>query len=402
MQFIINGITGFNNRGVEAFTVPTVECLLKIDPSANVIIHSVVPKPDIGILPQPQVSVREDSLARRVGRLATRTPMVKPLVRRWIPSVLTCQKEIKASDAVIALGGDIFSSDYGASNKHLFPMQYAQEHGVKTVFLGHSVGPYRNENEAETFCKIAKKANLVTVRESMTYRYLVEELKFSEDQVHLAADPAFLLQPPPQEIRNAMLEAFGIHRDRPLIALAISGRISKFRNLSSQQHLETWAKVVKHLLAKDLEVMIIPHTQDADLRMATELLRHLKYPAHAHMIGAMCSASEFKGVIGCADMLVSERMHACIAGLGSGVCTLPVAYSVKYPGITADLTGLDVEKEKMVIDIHDFLTDNQAIEAIDRTWNRRTEIDAVLAERLPAYRELAATNYSLLESCIKN
>lgn len=400
MQFIINGITGFNNRGVEAFTVPTVECLLKIEPSAKVIIHSVVPKPDVGILPQPQVSVREDSLARRVGRLATKTPMVKPLVRRWIPSVLTCQKEIKESDAVIALGGDIFSSDYGASNKHLFPMQYAQEHGVKTVFLAHSIGPFRNAHESELFCKIGKKADLLTVRESMSYKYLVEDLKFDAEQVHLAADPAFLLQPPETAVREAMLHAFGIGRDRPLIALAISGGISGFRKLSKEQHLETWSELVRHLLSRGFEVMVIPHVQDADLRVGTELLRKLKFPAHLHLIGATCLASEFKGVISCADMLVSERMHACIAGLGSGVCTLPVAYSVKYPGITSDLLGLDAEKENLVIKIEDFIQGNNAIEAFDRTWERKDQIANRLAERLPEYRNLAMSNYRLLESCI--
>lgn len=397
MQVIINGITGFNNRGVEAFTVPTIDCVREHWSDACITIHSMSPAKDREQLNATTVDIEEDSLARGLGILISKCgPLGHLAPRRIIGNVTSAQRALKRSDLVIALGGDIFSSDYGASNKHLYPMQYAKQHGAKTVFLAHSIGPFANVAELEQFKAVASNSDLVTVRESLTYRYAVEQLQLPERIVHQTADPAFLLQPPPDETINAIMTNHGVDLEREIVALSISGSISSYTDSPDDAHEETWLALIRHLLAEGLQVALIPHVHGPDTNIAVRLMRKLQWPKNVFLFAAGFSASEYKGIISHCQLLIAERMHAAIAGLGSGVCTMPVAYSVKAPGIVGDLLGSDAVSSGVVVDFQQFLGPKTAKAHFNRMWGQRQSVANALAANLDAYRGRSTENYHRL------
>src|SRR4029450_13553914 len=103
-------------------------------------------------------------------------------------------------------------------------------------------------------------------------------------------------------------------------------------------------------------------------------------------------AADFKGLIGSCSMVVGERMHACIAGLASGACTMAVGYSVKAEGIVGDVLGSDLAPYALV-PVQEFIAGRQSIEALDAPWQRRDECADTLRSNLPEVMRMAASTF---------
>ena len=250
---------------------------------------------------------------------------------------------------------------------------------------------------------MARQAKLITVREMATYKYVTKELGLSTDLVKLTADPAFLLKPTPDDKINNLLKSYGISENRPLVAIATSQGICSYASIWDQRkHLIAWQKVVTTILEElDADVIIIPHVQEIragndDRIIASELLRALDYNPRVHLAGADHTASEFKGIIGKCELVIAERMHAAIAGLSSGVCTLAVGYSIKAQGIMADLVGEENLQGGLLISIEDFLDPELASEAVKNAWKQRDQIRGKIKEQLPNVKKRAVENFDLI------
>ncbi|MCX7593406.1 MAG: polysaccharide pyruvyl transferase family protein, partial [Fischerella sp.] len=133
-----------------------------------------------------------------------------------------------------------------------------------------------------------------------------------------------------------------------------------------------------------------------DRILAGHLLRLFKFDPRVHFAGADHTASEFKGLIGACDLVVAERMHAAIAGLSSGVCTLPIGYSIKAEGIMTDLLGHESIHSGLLISIQQFLDTDTACNAIRSAWKGRQEISEQLKKVLPQVKQKTASNFDML------
>ncbi len=189
-----------------------------------------------------------------------------------------------------------------------------------------------------------------------------------------------------------------------VVALAMSQGISQFAGLMSRKHFEAWCFAVQTLLENtDAQILLIPHVQDLtgnnDRIIATNLVRHFNYNPRIKLAAGDHTASEYKGLIGACDFVMAERMHAAIAGLSSGVCTIPVVYSVKGHGIMQDLYDADLAKE-FDLPIESFLDKSFTKKVIIKGWKRRDEASDRLSKILPQVRELAMSNFDLLDSLL--
>jgi colanic acid/amylovoran biosynthesis protein len=322
------------------------------------------------------------------------------------PAYQAIKKTIQDASIVIASGGDVFSSDYGSLKRHLKPLELALEAGVPVVFLAQSIGPFKTGEETQDWLRVARHAKLITIREQLSYDYVTKDLGLSTDLVKHTADPAFLLRPSPQAVIDDILGFYRITKQRPLIALAVSRGISHFTARDYNRHLETWRQVTNMILDKlDAHVLLIPHVQDIrvqndDRILATDLLRSLEFDPRVWLIGADHSAAEFKGLIATCDMVIAERMHAAIAGLSSGVCTVAVGYSVKAEGIMTDLLGAELTQNVLMIPIAQFLDIKTACMKICLAWNQRHEVTSHLIEILPRIKKEAASNFAMISQLL--
>ncbi len=385
------------NRGVEAIIVPTIEQLRRRNPDLNIDLLSWTPDYDKIQLQPYDVNVRLEQ------------DYVKPRTKeRWLAKFMPGYKLttplICKSSVAIVTGGDLFGSDYGINSikRHLRPLEIALNAGVPVVFLAQSIGPFKTEAEADLWLSVARRAKIVSVRESLSYKYVTTTLGLPESQVRLTADPAFLLKiPEPTPLKN-LLGVYGLTGERPVIAVAASNAICRYSDGDNEKHLVSWQKVISMIIDElGADVLLIPHVQEVSLFnndrfITTDLLRKLNFNPRIKIAGAEHTASEFKGLISCCDMVIGERMHSCFAGLSSGICTVAVGYSVKAEGVMTDLFGTDYIQNGLLISVQDFIDPSKACESIKKAWNSRTSVVETLQKQVPRFKQAAASIFDLI------
>ncbi|MBW4691504.1 MAG: polysaccharide pyruvyl transferase family protein [Lyngbya sp. HA4199-MV5] len=403
MKAVITGITGLRNRGVEALVVPTIEQLQQRHPDLAISVLTKTPDYDHLRLQTYQAEVINDSLRRppqsRLGKIRAKLTQLRSTGSSHHTAI---KERLQSASIVIASGGDVFSSDYGALPRHLQPLEIALDAGVPVMFLAQSIGPFKRQDEIDTWRKVALRSKLITVREEISYNYLTKDLKLSPHLVKHTADPAFLLAPPPPETIAKMLNFYGIDRDRPTIALGISQGITRYANCNYDHHLKAWYEVIQRLLDElKAQVILIPHVQEIaannnDCILATNLMRLLAFNPHVRVASADHTASEFKGLISACDMVIAERMHAAIAGLSTGVCTVAVGYSIKAEGIMTNLLGATSLQSGLLIPIQQFLDPVASYTAIRTAWEQRQDVSAQLHQVLPQTKQASASNFDMI------
>jgi colanic acid/amylovoran biosynthesis protein WcaK/AmsJ len=402
---LITGITGLRNRGVEALAGTTVRELSHRLPGCRILLLTGTPDYDQTRFDGQSVLTLQ-SPTRRDRRVPPRlVPWLWPLAGRFPIGRLA--DSLRSCSAVVASGGDVFSSDYGGLENHLYPLNCAVAAGVPVIFLAQSIGPFRAPAEAHAWLRVARRARLTTVRESLSYRYVTDELGLDSAHVRQTADPAFLLEPPAPSRLAELLASHGINAGRPVVALAPSCGISRYSRLDPAEHLRAWRSVIDFfVLELGTEVVLIPHVQERhpandDRILVRELVKLAAHPAVRAADGDY-SASELKGIIGACEFAVAERMHAGIAGLSSGVCTVLVGYSVKARGIMSDLQQHIGLGEPLQLPIEDLLRAERAIPALRRAWQIRRQVAVALGPERARLRVAAAEGFDLVAQAIES
>jgi len=84
-------------------------------------------------------------------------------------------------------------------------------------------------------------------------------------------------------------------------------------------------------------VIILTHDRrdDADRVAGAALLETIGH-AHAVLMVEPTSAAEARGIVGCADLVISHRLHVAIAAFAEGVPVIGLEYADKMRGIFRD------------------------------------------------------------------
>ncbi len=406
MKTIITGVTSFRNHGVEALVTTIIEQLRQRLPNPEFLVLDRVPEYDASRVRNPDVRFAQDLTAKPhfSSRLRAMILKLSHQVEALAPEYQATLKEFESADLVVATGGDVFASEYGhrSLQSHLAPLQVAHEFGKPFFFAAHSIGPFKDAVDREAFLGVAKHAAGISVREGKSHAYLTGDLGLPASQVTLTADPAFLLAKPAPECLARLRAYHGFTADRPVIALTPSQAICNWMNSDYDQHFRVWCAVVEMLLRElDAGIIFVPHVQELspkndDRVLATQLVRHFNFDARLQIAGGDYSANEFKGIISQCDMVVSERMHSCIAGLSSAVCTMAIGYSVKAEGILCDLFEPAQVKGGLLLPVKDFLDEKVACEKVRNAWQMRVAVKARLQQSLPGIQRRAGLTFDLI------
>jgi colanic acid/amylovoran biosynthesis protein len=407
MNIVVTTITGCRNRGVEALADTIVDQLHAQYPGCSITLLTEDPAFDATRRLASRVTIRQDVMFPGRRPWLKKSPMVrgalKPLVNRQFTDTL---EVLRQADIVIATGGDCFSSDYGPPDRWLFSLELAQQMGKPVYFLGQSIGIFKEPAHAEAWKRIAV-GGWTTLRESHSLKYVTQDLGIPSDRASLTADVAFLLPVADEAQRRGMWAHHGIGGDVPTVALGISRGVSAFAGANHERHVEVWLETIRMILDEfKAQVLLVPHVQNIapagdDRMLATELMQRMNYDPRVKLAGGDHSASDFKSFISGCDMVISERMHACIAGLSSGVCTVAIGYSLKADGIMSDLFGPDVSKLGLLFPMKEFMAGESARAMIRAAWADRQTHSATLKARLPEVRKRAADNFAMVGRIVR-
>ncbi len=355
-SFVLAGNGPYANRGCEAIVRGTTallreqagECRFISNYFAWETCEDAAREIDPAIVHQPFPQLKRYSLSWLTEQVA-RKVLHRPYNIAGISRTL--RRSLQEAKAVLMLGGDTYTLDYGVPHFRFKLNHIALKHGVPVAIWGASVGPFSSNPEFERWAaQELSRVSLICARETETQAYLASI--GLEENVTLAADPAFHLIPStcelPADIERCLSEG--------CIGLNLSSLQRRYiprerLNSSGQGTLAAWteiaADVVRSLLRRFSQpVLLIPHVispggdidrdDHAFLKRVAQLIQE---PDGVLVLGPDLNAAQTKWVISRVRVFAGARTHSTLAAISSSVPTVCIGYSMKARGIAKDVYG---------------------------------------------------------------
>jgi colanic acid/amylovoran biosynthesis protein len=396
-KILITGITGFRNHGVQALVYGIVAGLMEQYEGAEIDLLTQDPQYDSVVVEGLHINFVQDPWRVKSHGLKLD---VKHRLAKYFKGLDGRGDFIQDYDLIVVSGGDMFGPDYGSIEADLEPLRAAQKYGVKYVFLGQSVGRFKDEQQSKAFTDVARGAEIITVRETLSESYLCDALGLSRDNVKLAPDPAFLLKVT-EDVERLRDLVFGDHEE-PFVSISVSEGIQRFSGTDVDQHLNAIVNLINYFTSEiGVRVLIVPHVHETylwndDSWLAQRVGLACKDPTMVKIAPIHLSASDYKALIAASEFCIAERMHAAIAALSTAVPVFCIGYSIKYRGILGDIFGRKVADDNLLISIKDFVQSSGVPEACLQTWQSRAVYKQVLETKIGSLKQAANLNYNLL------
>lgn len=345
--FVLAGNAPYENRGCEAIVRGTVEILSQTfeDPRFMVLsFYSSEEQLDEQRNKEKDKRIKHDIMTHRKPKRFNRDWFELQIRKRFLFNSYkewyyhNIRPEIEKATAVLSVGGDNYSLDYGIPQKFTMLDDFVLSLNRPIVIWGASVGPFTKLPDYERYmAKHLRKVTAIFARETATVDYLSSI--GVKDNVFLVADPAFVMTACKVDVKKLGFElhadAIGINLS-PLMARYIKGNCS-------------WDEIAYHTLDRvckefDNHIYLIPHVTRHDSNDYT-FLKNIRERLSAHykervfLIPPTLNAQEIKWIISHMTVFAGARTHSTIAALSSNVPTLSIAYSMKARGINQDLFG---------------------------------------------------------------
>ncbi len=409
MKFYLAGQHNFGNRGCEALVRSVTGIVREQLPEASFFVPTLDQPRDSRQWPQISASggafteaISVSPVIKWWNRVITRAPGLLPM---WEPKYTPeprVMKTFKQSSAVLMIGGDVISLDYGPGSLFLWSglMDAAHRAGRPTMLFAASVGPFNANPAIERFMvRHLRRYSAISVRESASYNYL---RGLGIDNAVLVADPAFRLEPQPVEL--------GAPFDQPgegVLAFNISPLVNESwqRKNPNGSLLDECAAFLQRVLRETrLSVALLPHVdpldgnaENSDSAFMTTLLQKLGgSTSRVALVRRGLNAAELKYLIGQCRFVIAARTHATVAGWSQHVPTISIAYSIKAKGLNQDL-----------FDSLDYVLDTPKV-GRDTLWasyrvlaEREDGLRAHLAQRIPVWRRNAGKSGELLAGILR-
>ncbi len=350
MKVGISGSYGGMNLGDEAILEGILSRLRATGP-ADVTVYSRNPA---------------DTLARHQ---VERAVPVRQLTRREIAP------EIKELDLLILGGGGIlYDRDAETYLREVF---LARELGVPVLVYAISAGPLTQSATRRAVQDALNGAAAVTVRDREGYR-LLEDVGVTRD-IHLTADPAFLLEP--EALSDEELRAEGVDFHRHLIGFSVREPGPAAPDIDPDEYYGLLANAADFVVERlDADVLFVP-METTDVQHSHAVVAHMRRAERAEILRRRYSPGQVLDVVGRLELAVGMRLHFLIFAALQGTPFVALPYASKVMGLLDDLTMETPPLGSVGV--------GQLIASLDRSWDTREQIRAKLKQRVPALRSRA-------------
>ena len=392
-KFIFIGNGQYQNRGCEAITLGTIEILRKAFGSNATFVdmhydepHASPPSWASGVENyehEPQLRPKRFCRSWWIRNGLRVFPKLRLRYMKY-ENTRTMRPHIGPTAAILALGGDNYSLDYGIPYAFICHGQFAKEHGVPFFIWGGSVGPFdKNPQFAQVMLEhLRHEVTGVFTREKRSCDYLKEH---QVENAWMMSDPAFVMEPEP-----VSSDQLGFEFPENAIGVNLSPIMRRFCH---QGDMEAWRKNARDIILAirkhfDNPIVLIPHVTIGDLNndhlFMESCLEGIKRDDRIYSIDGRFNARQTKWLISRLSCLAAARTHATIAAFSTCTPTISLAYSVKAFGLNEMLFGHSdylVSPEKLCAD--------NVVTVTEKVLEHSAEIKGQLENVMPTTRKNA-------------
>jgi polysaccharide pyruvyl transferase CsaB len=343
-----------------------------------------------GILTQLRSTIPADVTV--FSRVASRTE-VEHDVERVVPvRTLTRREiapEIRALDVLVLGGGGLLYD--GDAEIYFREVALAQEMGIPVLLYAISAGPLTTSGSRRAVREAlnASPPPVITVRDRLGYR-LLEDVGVTQE-IHLTADPAFLLEP--EELSTDALRAEGVEFDRHVVGFSVREPGPAAPHIDPEEYYALLANAADFIIERyDAEAVFVP-MEKTDVQHSHGVVAHMQNAERAEILRRRYSPRQILDLMGRFEFAVGMRLHFLIFAALRGTPFAALPYASKVSGLLEDM-GMDTPALGSI-------GIGQLIAAIDRSWDTRREIRAKIGERLPAMKARARRTNELLVELLR-
>ncbi len=292
--------------------------------------------------------------------------------------------EVERLDALILGGGGILYDREAAT--YLREVQIANDLGIPVLVYAVSAGPLEKASNRELVCEALNQAAVITVRDRQG-RQLLEDIGVHND-IHLAADPALLLEPEP--IRPGTLEAVRLDENRRLVGFSVREPGPAAPDIDVTHYHRLLANAADFMVDRlDADIVFVPMERYRnDMQHSHAVVSQMQNAQHATVLKPELSPGQVLTLVGHFEFVVGMRLHFLLFAAHRGVPFVALPYSSKVSGLLQDL---DMQAPVL----HD-VSVGRLIANIDRSWDLRQSLRERISKRMPALQERARITNALL------
>lgn len=351
LKILLIGTGSLRNYGCEAIVQGTYQIIRETLGDCEITLASDDIEYDSTVLPS---DIKLVSYKRRFSLYR----IYKGILRRFFHigngSPVRMNTEIaKKYDVVLSCGGDNYceapdGTIYTLLEDLMEIGRVAKKNKKKYVLWGASVGPFKNPTNYDKVLSNLKLADLITVREKLSYQYLS-----NLSNVKLVADPAFRMKPD-LDVTFTREEGkcyIGIN----LSLLSISHAFTEKENDIVSSIFSQLDSLLS--IHPDWSFILVPHVMSSpdgvqnDYVFMSQYMTYTQYQDRVTILPKCLGARKTKGYIAQLDLLIAARMHCCVAGISVATPTLFVTYSNKGKGMSEYAYGhhdFEIEVPKLL------------------------------------------------------
>ncbi len=327
---IISGYYGFNNIGDDAMLTSILYNLRQ---------H----KPNISIL---ALSRKPDGTSQSYG--------VASINRKNIFTVFCAMRKAK----LFIYGGGNIIQDSTSSRSLIYYLGtawLAKKLKLKVMFYANGIGPINKPMNAEFSRKILNKADIITVREKLSF-YELKRMGITKPKIVLTADAALALKIDNNVQIDVLLNNEGIPLDGKYAGFSVR-KCPGLENLQHEKYESTIAKIADYVyLTYNLKPVFIPMEYHVDIITIKNIVSKMK--TESHIISDNHSVSETLAIIKRLDIMVAMRLHALIFSAYMNVPFVGISYQPKVEGFleyvsqpsVGNVKDLSFEKLRLKVD----------------------------------------------------
>lgn len=286
-------------------------------------------------------------------------------------------------DVMIDISGYSLTSRFGISsiNRVLRMINTSKAHGVKTILLPQSYGPFDFSGDiCREIGKTLSNVDLLFAREEDGVRQLRECCGV----INAVLSPDIVLQAEEISWKNVFTREPKLRY--PVLKtkhnVGIIPNVETLRNGTHDSVIDTYRRIFKKLRENGKEVYIFRHSND--LPLCREIYSLVKDDQHCHLIEDEIDCISYGPFIRQFDFIIASRFHSVVHAYREGIPAVVLGWAIKYQALAA-LLG----QEQYVFDLtrqgqqdRDLLN-----ERLDRMLSSYTEESGEILYKLSTVRQ---------------